>query len=24
MVEKVADYVFDACNRCRAESVERL
>jgi UDP-N-acetyl-D-glucosamine dehydrogenase len=24
MVEKVAGYVFDACNRCRAETVERL
>ncbi|WP_328666619.1 nucleotide sugar dehydrogenase [Streptomyces sp. NBC_00322] len=24
MVERVADYVFDACNRCRVETVERL
>ncbi|MFE7772951.1 nucleotide sugar dehydrogenase [Streptomyces sp. NPDC057445] len=24
MVERTADYVFDACNRCRAETVERL
>lgn len=24
MLERVADYVFDACNRCNAENVERL
>ncbi|MGW8951706.1 nucleotide sugar dehydrogenase [Streptomyces sp. NPDC055709] len=24
MVERVADYVFDACNRCRSEVAERL
>ncbi|WP_344389426.1 nucleotide sugar dehydrogenase [Streptomyces vastus] len=24
MVERVSDYVFDACNRCHADSVERL